>query len=716
MAQFNFPRINFNGKAFINVGTANNDYPQALMLYDMINARAYLPPLVFAPATLQKQLTKDGYSFELVTVSGQQYCKVVLDFEVPNDDAYNEWLRTRLGQSPLDVQFHALYSLVATPGGPEAKLEGSLPGEWNLNGGMEIEIHDADVVSVLTQPTDNDGSHIHTPENATGCPESLKPFLGGSFSNKNDNGVFLGSITDLNAYATNSSQFFYDGFWVRDAQGNTLMNGTPSKGMTRWINSNRTVNVPPSPMIASGMMCHAIPQAKMGTGWQALAAAFPATNAQGQALKGAFVRYSFYQIYESREPDYSTQLPGFAPNPALVSIIGSICPWYEGDMMSAPMGRLLNPTPGAAPKDITPQNAGAFKPNPLAPVTFQVDEVNNIFSADLANSLQENRLLPDPKLALENFPISTDPSIVRKFELTPVGTLAFKVGTSQTAPTLASLTVGPAAFTINDFVLRGGIFDYVYNPAQAPAQMASTAFSLWGTNINNQPAALLQESPIYIASDQNCTYFEQGPNTNEGLNQSTEPQPVYLRVFQYGQPVLQKAPVQVKHMQLKVNELLDFVQDPAVPPGLINVYDGQELTGFNTSQPMVYVSLFVPPGQFMPPAEDFVGHTEFYVNWRVLPTQDFSAYYLPNGKPDYSKLTYQALYNEIFRSFFFMFPAMTQAKSFADPTIWENRWAAGRLADRVALTHWLSPFYMPRTRDLSAAQRQLINDWAAQYM
>ena len=724
MAQFDFPRINFHGRAYINVGTANNDdFGPTLVLNDLVKGVAYTPPRVTVTAAQKEALDAAGHPYNYITIetgsgsSKKTSYQVALECEATKDENYIEWARTPLGQSTLDTVYHPLYAETALSNAAQPQ-DSKTPGEWNYNGGMEIQILNADVVSVVTEPTDNSGSNVHTSSTSAGFPASLASFLGGTFNNVNDNGAPLGSICDMNPQAPYTSQFFYDGFWVRDANGKTVMNGSPSKGMTRWINFNRVVNVPPSPMIASGAMYHVITKEAMGTGWEALSAAFPATNAAGKALKGAMVRYSFYEVYEARNPDYKTQLPGFKPNPALATLLGSITPWYEGDMMSAPTGRILNPTPGASQPDITPKNAMVHKPNPLAPIPFQVNETKSIFSADLVNSLQENRILPDPNQATDDYLISTSPDIKLKYELTEVGTLDFRVGTSGTSPILASLNVNGSSYTIDDFINHGGVFDYVYsNP---PTGIDSTTFSLWGTNAAGSQVALLTENPYYIVSDQNCTYFDQAASgssvttASKGMNQGTSPQDVYVRFFNYGKAVAQSSPIAFDLYAYSLDALFNLEYNEGASMLNLQLYDGLQLTDFNTAETMIYVSQFLPAGTGQQ-AASFGGGTEYYINWRVLVTPNFSQYYTADGKPNFDVLNYQVLYDEIFRSYYLMFPSMESAQSFRNHDAWQNRWVAGKLTDRVSLEHWMTSYYMPRTRTLSSAQRKLIDAWATKY-
>jgi hypothetical protein len=97
-----------------------------------------------------------------------------------------------------------------------------------------------------------------------------------------------------------------------------------------------------------------------------------------------------------------------------------------------------------------------------------------------------------------------------------------------------------------------------------------------------------------------------------------------------------------------------------------------------------------------------------------LPDQSdqYAAYYLEPGDPGYKKLDWTALFNEIFFTYYMLYPAMTQVSSLQDPSNWNNPGAAGALKSYTSQDNWDGYLYMPRSRDLSDADRKLIDTWA----
>ena len=706
MSQFDFPRINFHGPAYINVGTANNDdYLPSLMLNDIINCKAYTPPRVYVTTEQKTELENAGHNYTFTAAPDDSDLFYVEIDAFPTDEDYVAWARTPLGTWSGDQTYWPLYTT--------AGVSQKTPGEWNYNGNMSIRFQNTSVVSVTTKPTDNSGSNNYLTSNASAAPADIQAFLGASLNAANPQGsTSAGTISDVNPSAPYSSQFFYDGLQLK--KGNTvLMQGQPSKGITRWINFGRVINIPGSPMIASGAMFHGITKEELGkAGWSQLESLFTTYGDTTKTLKGAFIRYSFYEVYESRDPDYATQLPGFAKNPAIMTILGSITPWYEGEMCSASMGRVLNPT-----KDGTITYPPAKIPATISPIMFNVDTESTLFSADLVNSLHENRLKPDPNTT--DFPISTaiDPSTYLEYELTEEGQFDFQVNGS----TMASINLNGTDYTIDDFVNAGGILDTIYDATTFPVStVTGNDFSLSRTYMEggtSKTQPLQAEEAYYFATDQNGLYLEQGDTSSTGMAQGTQPVPLTLRCFHRGVPIAQSNPVAINMYAYGLNSIFGLVHDSEASQTHVQVYDGYSFSGLKTSAPMLYVNQFVTVASgIAPDPGTYNPNTDYYANVRVLPNQSASyAKYYKDGKPDYSVLTWDALYAEIFRTYYLLFPGMTEQLSLKDASNWESPIIAGKLQQVISTDMWMTPWYMPRNRTLSAAERKLINDWIAQY-
>lgn len=697
MSQFDFPRINFFGKTSINVGTCNNDdfkpaYTKngsGLMVNDIVKAQGFLSPRVYltdkVKASIEAAHTADpsampAYTFVSVGDSGGVAYYYVGIEPINTAEVFYAWAPLPLGKASNDVNFHPLY--VAT------ELVGNQPGEWNYNGGMQNVIHDCSVVSVTVKPTDNSASNLYLASDPGDCPENLKTFLGATFNAMNDGGANTAVVTDLNPSAAYTTQYFTGSFSLRQADTkDTLMAGKPLKGVTRWINFARVVNIPGSPMIASGSVFQAIPADQM-TNWDQLQAAFSEYGDSSRELIGAFVRYDMFEVYEDRNPDYS-QLSEFGTNPAYMSVVGSITPWYEGEMGTASSGRCLNPT-----------SATVSKYGGLAPITFKVDTASNLASFDLFNTLPENR---DP-VDFSTYPNGNTPPDM-SYELLPLGALDFKVAGN----TITSLTVDGSEFNREYFINSGGIWDWVYDAVLTANTVSQNDFSLWGNNAAGTYTQLMGESQYTIQSDQSCAYANAGGANNSFLSQGTTYGPMVLRVFDRGNPVPQDSPVIVTQTTFGMDVIFSLEQ---TSQNSVQVYDGMPTT-WDTSTENILLRIYTPTGVTLPTPANFSGASEFYVNLRVLPDQsaDYAGYYLKPGQPGYKPLTWGALFNEIFFTYYMLFPAMTQQLPLNDPTPWEEPNTAGRLQQVISQNMWDSPWYMPRNRSLSDADRQLIDTW-----
>ncbi len=694
MSQFDFPRINFFGKTSVNVATCNNDdfkpmytaNGSGLMVHDIVNTGTYLPPRVYVTAAVMA--ITPGYTYVSAGNSlGTDYYYVeIAGVNLP--EVFYEWAQVPLGKSKIDTQYYGLYTA--------AQLTGNIPAEWNYNGGMQFVIHDCSIVSVAVMPTDNTGDNLYTAANPGSCPADLKTFLGASFNAVNDGGANTTTVCDMNPATPFTTQYFTQGFYLRQKGSNaTLMAGAPAKGVTRWINFGRVVNIQGSPMIASGAVFQAIPAAAM-TEWSQLQAVFEQYGDSSRTLIGALVRYDMFEVYEDRSPDY-TQLPDYGTNPAYMSVMGSITPWYEGEMATASIGRVLNPS---GPALVSP-NIG---PQQLAPITFMVDTDKSILSLDVFNTLPENR---DPSAEFNPYTNGNNPPPM-SYELYDLGELQVQVA----GTTLVSFNVTGTDAGINRQTLinNGGMLDFVYTGGPSASIVASSDFSINQINSKGVSATIMAESPYVIQSDQSVGYANQGDPGGSVLSQGITAGPVLLRVMLRGVPVPQSEAASVTQTLYGMDCTFNLLQ---LSQGPISVYDGMAITA-DTSTANLLLFVFTPPGTNLPTPTTFSGATEFYLNLRVLPNQSaqFAPYYLQPDQSGYLELTWDVLYQEIFKSYEMLYPAMTQQMPFNDGASWSEPFVASRLMQVINQNMWNQPWYMPRSRDLSNAQRTLINTWA----
>jgi hypothetical protein len=73
-----------------------------------------------------------------------------------------------------------------------------------------------------------------------------------------------------------------------------------------------------------------------------------------------------------------------------------------------------------------------------------------------------------------------------------------------------------------------------------------------------------------------------------------------------------------------------------------------------------------------------------------------------------AQLTFDYVYEHVFRYYDLITPAMSVAMDLTDPTIWQTPTAARYLLLTTSLELWASWQFMPRTRDLSRSRRELL--------
>jgi hypothetical protein len=119
----------------------------------------------------------------------------------------------------------------------------------------------------------------------------------------------------------------------------------------------------------------------------------------------------------------------------------------------------------------------------------------------------------------------------------------------------------------------------------------------------------------------------------------------------------------------------------------------------------IYDYRLVPPGWWPATlkAGDFISETgeDARTMVRVLPYDDYS------GLSD-DEVTFPLVYSEVLRYYHLLCPAMSERLDLSDPTLWTTPSAAHYLLEVTAPELWATPLSMPRTRDLSAPRRALL--------
>src|SRR5580698_9237568 len=108
MSQFDFPRINFHGTAYLDTATANNgNYEPWLTMFDQDSSEVFMPPRIYLPPASANCQPPQGVPIK-TDKNGNQYVPITKI----NPDNYQEWATTPLGSFPADQAFLPLYQCV----------------------------------------------------------------------------------------------------------------------------------------------------------------------------------------------------------------------------------------------------------------------------------------------------------------------------------------------------------------------------------------------------------------------------------------------------------------------------------------------------------------------------------------------------------------------------------------------------------------------------
>jgi hypothetical protein len=103
---------------------------------------------------------------------------------------------------------------------------------------------------------------------------------------------------------------------------------------------------------------------------------------------------------------------------------------------------------------------------------------------------------------------------------------------------------------------------------------------------------------------------------------------------------------------------------------------------------------------------------------RILPNdEDFSQYYVDPNAPEpvgNDLLTFDIVYAKVLRTYYLLYPAMNFVfKLNSETDVQQN---AGGILERTDPKLWMSTQYMPRTRDMSASRRTLLQAWCRKFI
>jgi hypothetical protein len=226
---------------------------------------------------------------------------------------------------------------------------------------------------------------------------------------------------------------------------------------------------------------------------------------------------------------------------------------------------------------------------------------------------------------------------------------------------------------------------------------------------------VLAETDYYFVSNQQGIYAEQNGPGASFLNQGTS-EPATVAVYHRG---LELGPAQCPPISVWQYRSVPIQSPGDVESIATNFKPGQPLQ-VDTSQPGNFLFTFsIGAAAGFPPKNynTFMGPPYITnapsISLRILPNdEDFSGYYVnPNAAAPVGndQLTFDVVYQKVLRTYYLLYPIMNSV--FALNSESDVARKAPAILHWTDPKQWMSSGYMPRTRDMSASRRTLLQAW-----
>lgn len=727
MSLFDFPRIHLSGKIDIDVPTINNAVYFPLTMYDQMRSKPFLPPRLYFSTEAVINGVNSPLHLQPIPDAINNYFYVEISV-VNTIEILRTWCMTPLGgANSVDKDYIPYYQAAEKDLGANGfPLIGRAPGYWNMWGSMQVKMHDVSFTGIQTF----DGNQVNNYTAAsTGAPADVAQFFNASFDLDPSPNADVSSACMVETISAQSSfaNIYCSNVNLFDKTNpdKVFFSGDPRRFAALIYSAWRVPNWMP-PMAGSGRFCGSIlfdnlPDAEATE----LVSFFNKYRGNDmRTIKGVFISFQILEVFENRYDQniYINHQFKYFSNPALGTTIVTLAPWYEGDMETGLMGRNLV----SLNQNNWYMNGGGAK-IPVActpPIAFltRLANGNAIFSLDMGNSWPE-QIIPAYSPTFQ----PVHPSQV-SFETMDVGLFSIRYGTANNQE-FASIKINPTDNPLQSVITRGCMFDWLITDQAMISNIANNYISVF--QVLSGPVIaqtqILQESALMIASDQKGIYSNEGETESMGFYASSDTRvPCRLRVYQKGVPVTETVTIykavyiapeagndagppvmfgnsNTTPLQVKDNDVVILSNDPSQPLTKDNnaiyyfVYDQQYP---NNSVPLFTNS----SGNYT------IMDTGSFVVLRVHPFADYSKY-IDKSRPDYTPPTFEVVYEEIFKLYDVVYPVMATKIPFTKEN-WDNGTTAGQVLQRTQMSFWTNILYMPRSRELSKYQLDLITAWA----
>ena len=675
------PRIGFiSSDAMTNPSTANNENVIHLLDYDKVEVLN--PPQVVNPPSRVNPPPRVGPAHAQ---------RDLAQLPALDDAAYREWMTTQITYSdPLDQ----------IPDRTQPDWQFGMPGYWNYYGDHLTTFGSAQVNGVWLE----DGST---------APTTADALVGARVA-------FDAKLVDLDPADTFTSQLISISFRVfgADASGQPaeLLSGLPTTSRTRWLNFGRPGG--------AGTFQSVIPNEALTFVEESRAPRSPALEAlrQGAASgAGLLLRYCLYMMAARRDQVemYDRFSEGeLAVNPKFGYVLGSIGVWNGRDMVSVPIGRILQQpgSPFFPPAQGQPGAAAAAQVPGSAARRVKshedVDRVTRAAAADADGDAWAARVWPAASVVdgdritldlLTTFPEVGGPHhSVDKHDVGPV-TLTLDTPTGP-------IEIGPVAYDRATYESQAGVVELTVPPEAAPHLADSDLVLMAGSR------ALLHEIDIMqVETDDLAVYMDLAPV--DGALRATAD--IELRAFRRGEPISEPETIGLQYFvdemipgQLNslnplvvtacevVDRPIGTVEEIEIPAG------GRQTLTLVTDRPGCFKVRFLPKP--MQPGADPNFAVEFFTCYRALPHDDYS-------HVSDKDLTWSYLHENVVQYYAIMYPVMSRIIPWgptSTPTDPDRVVQfASLMREAVDESRIGTALQMPITRELSQGKRELIKRW-----
>jgi len=716
MGLFDFPRIHFSGNIDINVPTINNSYYFPLTIYDQTRSRPFLPPRLYFTTPEKVLSVNSGLRPEVISDPDNGYCYIEIK-TINTIDLLRQWCMTPLGgESSPDKEYIPFYEaasedlckIESTP-----PLIGLAPGYWNIFGDMGVTMSNVKVSGVQTL---NEDSVVTWTKNSNNIPPVIELLLNSSVDLDSTPGS--GRTTALMVETISSQSVYANIFCSKvnlynsERPDEVYLSGKPFRFSALLYAAWRVVNWLPA-MSGSARWCSSIPLDALDAGVQHSLTAFFQQNIinDDRKLKGIFVSFTTHEVFENRY-DQTIYRNGTVTNPAQATTIGSITPWYEDDMRTAvPARNLLSLGMGSFYN-----NNGTGNPIPIqmTPALANLKKLSSgkaIFSLDMGNSWPEQ--MTPSFIAGKVQPARRGEA---SFETYPLGKFSLRYG-KDSSTEFAAVMVDPINNPLVKLAECGFIFDFIVDDEGLIQDIGNNFINAFAT-VNGVETQLLQEATYSLFTDQKGLYAEAGDDPSRGfMVYSNEKEPCRLRILQRGIPIT--TPTDILIAEYKVPEAAN---DPLAGPDnvfnlsmvdndVVDLANGALTVDGNAVYYFVYKGQY--PGDKIPPFSTggyTIQDSGCFSCLRVYTKTDYSKYLDP-GHPQFTVPDFEVVYEEVFKLYDVVYPAMATVHPFTKE-VWDNAIMAGLTVQRTDPAIWSDILYMSRSRELSPSQRKLIEAWA----